>query len=955
MARHDPFLLHECFARQARRTPGQVALYCEDESVTFAELEAASHRVAARLRSRGIGPGCYVGLHLERSIDYVAALLGILESNAAVVPLPPSYPEGRLREILSFAGLDAVIDDDATPLDPALSDRVVHFGDLAGAARSSDSAATGGDAAGPRTTAAPPGSPDQPAFVLCSSGSTGTPKMIVRSHRSFFHRLQWTWDNHPYAPGEVCCQKSFMTTTHAIYELFEPLLAGTPVVIIPDEEVRDLERFWETLRARSVSRLLIVPSLLQASLDMPGFVAPPVRVLVLMGEYVHPGLAARALESFPEPARVFSIYGSTEASSTLVCDLRASYRAGEELPLGKPISPDVRASVLGAGLEQVAPGEAGMLHIAGPALFEEYFRDPALTASVLVEAPAGVAAAGRLYDTRDQVRLLPDGSLRFMGRVDHTVKIRGFRVDLDEVERALLLQPGVRQGAVLLGGADPAASMLLAFVTPDTVDQASVYRALRERLPAYMVPSVIVALPSFPLTASGKADRRRLLEQYAGRAAGPPAGRGLSATGKKVVEVWRGVLRHGDIRADSSFFEVGGTSLTVFAAVHRLREAFGLDRSQLSDQVIYQFPTVEALAAYIDGARGGAAPVAAPVNSILVTLKKGDQTGREPFFVVAPPGGTLGAYDRLAKALGAGRDVIGLRDPFVWGDRDPGMGFGEWVDLYIGAIRERQAAGPYYVGAYSSAGSFGYEIARRLRQKGDAVALLALIDPLGIDSRVEGRFGYWAFRARFMRPAYARLIRFAGWLRRLAPGFLRDGGGSGPPAAGALTEEEYRELAAQATKNRVHIRGFSALLELNAGLPFGLDPSDLAKAGPDGALALLLDRVRSLAPDVDPESIERMVIQYYLQTRAQHLYRLRRYDGKTVIFEPEGPYNGLLAAQFKPHVKDLRVVPLKLGRQSERTRALLTSFSEGIRAHYLSMRDDAFVQGLARALEPLLR
>jgi hypothetical protein len=189
----------------------------------------------------------------------------------------------------------------------------------------------------------------------------------------------------------------------------------------------------------------------------------------------------------------------------------------------------------------------------------------------------------------------------------------------------------------------------------------------------------------------------------------------------------------------------------------------------------------------------------------------------------------------------------------------------------------------------------------------------------------------------------------------VVPGFIRDGGGSGPPAAGALTQEEYRELAAQATKNRVHIRGFSALLELNTGLPFGLDPSDLAKAGPDGALALLLDRVQSLAPDVDPESIERMVIQYYLQTRAQHLYRLRRYDGTTVIFEPEGPYNGLLFAQFKPHANDLRVVPLRLGPRSERTRALLTSFSEGIRAHYLSMRDDEFVRELARELKLLLR
>ncbi|HEY6948617.1 MAG TPA: AMP-binding protein, partial [Gemmatimonadales bacterium] len=761
-----------------------------------------------------------------------------------------------------------------------------------------------------------------------------------------------TWDHHPYAPGEVCCQKSFMTTTHAIYELFEPLLAGAPVVIIPDQEVRDLERFWETIRTRGISRLLIVPSLLQASLDMPGFAAPPVRVLVLMGEYVHPRLAGRALESFPEPARVFSIYGSTEASSTLVCDLRESYRAGEELPLGRPISPDVRASVLGAGLEPVAPGDAGMLHIAGPPLFKEYFKDPVLTASVLVEAPDDT---GPLYDTRDQVRRTPDGKLLFMGRVDHTVKIRGFRVDLEEVERALLLHPDVSQGAVLASAGDSGSAMLLAFVTPATVDQAGLYRVLRDRLPGYMVPSVVVGLSAFPLAASGKVDRRKLLEQYAARAATAAApDRGLSETGRRVSEVWQGVLRHRDIRPDSSFFEVGGTSLTVFAAVHRLREAFGLDRSRLSDQAIYQFPTVEGLAAYIDSVTGGAA-VAAPANSILVTLKKGAGTGLEPFFVVAPPGGTLGAYEKLAKALETRRDVIGLRDPFIWGDRDPAMGFEAWVDLYVAAIRERQPEGPYYLGAYSSAGAFGYDIARRLKQAGQQVVILVLIDPLGIDSRVERRFGYWAFRARFMRPVLARVILLGGMLRLALPGFLRRDSRSGPQAADPLTPEQYRQLEAQATKNGVHIRGFSALLELNTGLAFGLSASDLTKVEPDRRLGVLLDRVKSLAPDVEPESVERMVIQYYLQTRAQHLYRLQPYDGKTVIFEPEGPYNGLLFVQFKPHVRDLRVVALQPGPQSERTRAILTSFSEGIRAHYLSMRDDAFVRELARELEPLLR
>src|SRR5262245_3856134 len=324
-------LLHVCLSEQAGRTPLAAALHSHDESITFADLDAASSRVAGALVARSIAAGAMVGLHVERSIPYFVALLGILKAGAAVVPLPPSYPEQRLRDILDFAGLDAVVDSVRTPLPRGAADRVLRIEDLEQ------------EMAAAVPVAAP--DPARPAFVLCSSGSTGQPKMIVRSHESFFHRLQWTWRNHPYEPGEACCQKSHMTTTHAIYELFEPLLAGVPVHVIPDETVRHLEQFWDSIRAAGVSRLLLVPSFLQASLDMPGFAPPPIRVLVLMGEYVPARLAGRVISAFDAGANLYSIYGSTEASSTLVCDLRQAYREGEELPLGKPIDDAIRALV----------------------------------------------------------------------------------------------------------------------------------------------------------------------------------------------------------------------------------------------------------------------------------------------------------------------------------------------------------------------------------------------------------------------------------------------------------------------------------------------------------------------------------------------------------------------------------------------------------------------------------
>jgi hypothetical protein len=611
----------------------------------------------------------------------------------------------------------------------------------------------------------------------------------------------------------------------------------------------------------------------------------------------------------------------------------------------------VRAYVLHANLEEVAPGEVGVLHIAGSPLFTEYFKNPELTASAFVTARDG----DRLYQTHDQVRRMPDGNLHFVGRVDGTAKIRGFRVDLQEVERTVLLHPDVRQCAVILSDSDPGSSTLLAFVAPGTVAQASVYQVLREHLPAYMVPSAVVGVDSFPLTSSGKLDRHRLLETHAKRAEATSPSRHQSDTQRRVMEVWSEVLKHGGVQPDSSFFEVGGTSLTVFAAVHRLRDAFKLDRRQLSDLSIYQFPTVEALASYIDGLRDGSTPTASPINSILVTLRRGGDASLQPLFVISSAGGTLGAYEKIVRALKTKRDILGVRDPFIWGDRDPTQGFQSWVTRYVNAIRERQPRGPYYLMAYSSAGAFGYEIAQHLRRDGQEVALLALIDPLAMDRATKQRYGYWALQARFMRRSFGRIVLLGGWLRVAVPRWLRDSGRSGRGNNHTLTKDQFLQFATAARTNRDHILGLSALLELNTGLPFALTQSDLSQVGPDRYLDVLLARVKSVAPEIDPEAIENIVIQYNLQVRSQHEYRLQRYDGRVVLFDPDGPYQGLLAAQFRPYVRDLRVRGVKLGRPSDRTRILSASFSERIRSHYLSMRDDVFVSGLAEELETLLR
>jgi amino acid adenylation domain-containing protein len=927
-----PSLLHEHFDRQARQSPLGVALRAGDREATYAELRERSDRVAASLQARGIGSGSLVGLHLDRSIEWVVGMLGILKADAAAVPLHPADPPARRAEIVAYGRLDAVLDREATPFAAAPPASVLRLEQLELERR--------GNRLPPR------GTPEQAAFVLSSSGSTGRPKLIVRSHRSFFHRLIWTWTQHPFGAGDLGCQKAHVTTTHAIYELFEPLLAGAPTLIVPDAETRNLERFWDTVRTRAVTRLLIVPSALRATLELPTFEAPSLSVLVLMGEAVDAELAARARSAVPTSTALYSIYGSTEASSALVTDLRASSVKGE-VPLGRPISPDVRALVLGPDLAPVPAGTEGRLHVGGPLLFSGYLHDPEATAATLVRVPGEPEA---LYDTRDQVRVGTDGTLYFRGRVDHVVKVRGFRVDLAEVERAIEAHPGVRRAAVVAAVAG-GTSTLLGFFVPGDLDRAALQRTIQAALPPHMVPSVLTGLEDLPSTASGKVDRVRLMERHAAPRSTWLVGKPPTESEARVARVWEATLGHGRFGLESDFFEIGGTSLNVFTMVHRLREEFAA-ADRLSVEAMYRLSTVARLARFIDEIRSGAAPRLEGPAPILVSLRKGRED-QSPLFVVAAAGGTLGAYEKLARALRTSRAIIGVRDPFVLGERDPTEGFARWVERYLDAIRERQPRGPYYLCAYSSAGAFGYAMAARLRAAGDEVALLALVDPQAMDRRGRAAFGYWTLEAVWMRPLTRALVRLAGRARtpvvRLLERFRTPEHRDEP----ALSQEEFGLMSASALRDRNHVMNLAALLELNTGLPIALSDAQLDGVAPEGFLGVLAARVASVAPHMDAATIERIAIQYPLQVRAQHQYELRRYDGPVLLVEPVSHYAGLIATLLRPYVRDLRVRAVTLGVPTEREAALVSRFGR-METHYRSMRDDEFVAGLARVLDAAL-
>lgn len=562
--------LNHLFEMQAAKTPDHIALKSDAKSVTYRELKEFSDRVASFLVQAKVANGALIGIQIERSILYHSIVLGVLKAGCTVVPLPPNYPRSKLTDIVVTSGLKHVIVQNAQDLELLPGVKVI----LTSALEASKAKCE-----------LPVVDPQATAFVLSSSGSTGKPKLIVRSHSSFLHRLNWTWTNHPYQQGEVCCQKSHMSTTHSIYELFEPLLSGVMTVVIADDEVRDAQRLTEIVRTEGISRLLLVPSLLQVLMEVGNRDFRRIRVLVLMGEAVHKTFAQRVVREFPAATQIFSIYGSTEASSSLVCDIRKHLDSDSPLPLGEPISPDIHVHILDDNAKPIVTGEVGTLFLSGPCLFHGYLGQPELTKSKLREID-GVLA----YNTSDKVRLAQGNQVEFIGRSDNTVKIRGFRVDLEEVEEKLKAMHGVQHCAVVVRKTlDP---QIVAFLTPADADCKAIRKDLIKHLAEYMIPAQFIALEKLPVTASGKIDRVSLADFHPAPSRGEKKRDLDSATGQAVQKIWQEVTGVGSIGADDNFFEVGGNSLSAFLALNKLSKFFEIEipiRAIFENPVLSQF------------------------------------------------------------------------------------------------------------------------------------------------------------------------------------------------------------------------------------------------------------------------------------------------------------------------------------------------------------------------------
>ena len=728
----------QIFAKWAQATPNALAVECDGEGLSYAELDQRANQLAQYLISLGVQPGAPVAICIDRSLEMIVAILGVLKAGAAYVPVDPTYPRERIEFVLADCGAKVLL---------AQKNRRQH---LSFAGTKIVNLDTDWNVIGRQPKAEPPvvEADETPAYIIYTSGSTGTPKGVVVSHRNLAQSTQARLSYYP-EPARKFLLLSSVAFDSSIAGIFHALCSGGTLVVPPAGFRYTSSEVAAQIRRGRVTHTLCFPTLYRDLLEQAAAEdLATLRTVIVAGESCPKSLVDLHYSIAPQAA-LYNEYGPTEATVWCAVHPCEPGEQGNSVPIGEPIA-NARLYVLDRMMQPVPVNVPGELYIGGSGVALGYLNRPELTAEKFVADP--FHPEGRLYKTGDLARHLADGTVEFLGRIDRQVKIHGLRIELEEVEAAIEGHPDVRECVVSMSAdVNPQLHAHVVLRTQSFTTATELRAFLRGRMPASMVPAEFEFVASLPRTPNGKIDRPKLSTiERAGKLHEAIAPR--DEIEKKLALIWQQVLdaKTNDVTED--FFVLGGHSLLAAQLLVRIEKEFS---QELSLAFVFQAPTIEQMADLLRSPRQSLR-----ARAIVPIQPKG---ARLPLFWVR--GGPR--FRKLAQTLGSDQPFLGLDLPFTDAHKLPVPYRIEDIAAFlIRAMKEVQPTGPYHLGGLCVNAVIAYEMACQLEAQGESVALLAMLDahnqafyknPLS-DGRYTGRIKYHLANLRQMEmretPAY---------------------------------------------------------------------------------------------------------------------------------------------------------------------------------------------------------
>lgn len=709
------FCVHRLIEQQVIARPDAIAVESRNVRMSYQELNRRSNLLARRLKVDGVGRDVMVGVCMDRSPEVVIALLAILKSGGAYLPLDPEFPSERIGFILRETRPPVLLTV------ASLRDRLP----AAGIPVIAVDAEAGVLAAEPPDNLLGTPNAGDLAYVIYTSGSTGTPKGVEIAHGAIGSHCIDCRQLYALSPVDRVLQFSSLTADVSLEQILSALISGSTLVL-RDTEIWSPEEFIGKLSDLGLTVVNLPTAywhhLVREWAEIPGVCTPhSLRLMIVGGEAMLPEGLASWQKTPMNAVRLLNAYGPTEVTITATTyEVPARNRDAAlrpRIPIGAPIG-NRTAYILDDNLHPVPAGVVGELVFGGEKVARGYLARPELTAVAFIPDP--FRPGSRMYRTGDLARTLPDGTIEFLGRKDHQVKIRGFRVELGEIETALARHPLVREGFVIArrepGGVE---QQLIAYVVWNKGapgDTFALRTFLTDSLPGYMVPGIIVPLEEFPLTPTGKVDRRALPQPesaHAQREFVAPR----DSLEKQLANLWERIFNVRPIGIWENFFELGGHSLLAVRLFSQIEKLTGRNLPLVT---LFQAPTIERLAGILRQ-QGWEAPW-----SSLVPIKGGGS--KAPFYCVHGVGGNILEFEHFSRYFDPDRPLYGIQAQGLDGKRPRHKSVEEMAAHYIEEIREFQPEGPYYLGGCSFGGLVAFEMAQRLVDAGQHVGLLAMFD-----------------------------------------------------------------------------------------------------------------------------------------------------------------------------------------------------------------------------------